>query len=1067
MLHINLLGIPEIYVDIPLNLRFRTRKAQALLIYLAVTEQRWTRDALATLFWPETSDARARKNLRDILPPLRQQLGPYLRIDDERLGMNPSSKYKCDVTQFTTLLEGHLQEIETATLATTLALYRGEFLAGYRTSTISVDFELWALRERERLHQLALMGFTTLCQRQQEDGAYDAALVTNRQLLKLAPWDETAHRQQMLLLIQSGQQAAALAHYENCRQILAEELGVEPMPDTTALYEQIRTGAHSPNAPSMWPIASVASAKPEAKQENNQATQEQTAIPHNLPAPRLKLIGYREELSYIQRQLTREECRLLTLVGIGGVGKTHLALEAARQIVDLPYAATQFSDGVYFIPLDSVSEESLPEAAEMAMVFAIAHTLGYTFQGNHAPQIQLQTHLRNKRMLLILDNMEHLLAGAPLVTTLIQQANHLAILTTSREKLNLRGEQILYLLGLNQQPAQPAIETPEINPEVATRPTTDKTRQSVAQADVSIWQQNDAVALFAYHAQLADPHFCIDERNVAHILHICALVDGLPLGVEMAAKWLAVLDCATIAEEVKRNLDFLEATQRDIPARHKTLRAVFNHSWNLLSTREQAILARLSIFQPSFQVAAALTVTRASPRDLSNLVNKSLLSRSTAGQLAIHRSVRHFAREQLTQCKEEQQAVEKRYVSHYLGLAAQYWARIFLPTWQEAQSVLINDIDNFKSALWLAVEREMWAEVHAAYFVLTYLDELQGWFLESLDFWRTTQKRLSRRPQSGSYTEQRKLDIFGGELLRWQGWCEIRLGRSASATATYQHALSTVRQIVTNIEAEIFVDEAHGNAELLADARQALSHTLMTFGIGKNWMGEPAAAQVLLREAISLPTKPEKRATCLFGLTEATYRLGDYVQAQKYAQEGLCLAEQKGDQRFIGLFVMELGRIEQARGAYATAQKFFLQSYEHLSKLHDQTGVAQHLLVDLSTIARLQGDCATAKAYLERNLKLGTELNLDTVHVQTLWELGNLALQQRGIILRPNPVFSKVSTIRRFNLLRWVCPHWVGPIWGWPNLMNPKGICKKLFRLRSRLKPMPIYWKDWVAWLCF
>ena len=200
MLHINLLGIPEIFMDAPPNLRFRTRKAGALLIYLAVTERSWSRDNLATLFWPETADQRARKNLRDILPTLRKQVGDYLTFDDDNIGLNPVRQYSCDVTRLRTVVERQLPHIDCNTLAETLALYRGEFLEGYTTSRISADFELWALHERERLLQLALLGFSTLCRWQQEAGAIEAALATNRQLLKLAPWDEAAHRQQMLLL---------------------------------------------------------------------------------------------------------------------------------------------------------------------------------------------------------------------------------------------------------------------------------------------------------------------------------------------------------------------------------------------------------------------------------------------------------------------------------------------------------------------------------------------------------------------------------------------------------------------------------------------------------------------------------------------------------------------------------------------------------------------------------------------------------------------------------------------------------------------------------------------------
>ncbi|MCB0061875.1 MAG: hypothetical protein KDE19_07165, partial [Caldilineaceae bacterium] len=265
MLQIKLFGTLQIGLGDFLNLRFRTRKAQALLIYLAVTERSWTREALATLFWPETNDARARKNLRDILPTLRRQLGDYLLLDDEIIGLDPASHYNCDVTLFSKALEQQLPTVETTTLVATLALYQGQFLENYNSARISADFELWMLHERDRLHHLAVIGFTTLCRRQEEMGAYEAALATNRQLLKLAPWDEAIHRQQMLLLARSGQRGAALAHYEVCRQMLADELDVEPDLDTLQLYQAIQKGGYSSERTALVPISPPTNAiKPSA-----------------------------------------------------------------------------------------------------------------------------------------------------------------------------------------------------------------------------------------------------------------------------------------------------------------------------------------------------------------------------------------------------------------------------------------------------------------------------------------------------------------------------------------------------------------------------------------------------------------------------------------------------------------------------------------------------------------------------------------------------------------------------------------------------------------------------------
>ncbi len=1034
MLRIKLLGTPEIYQNDQLVPRFRTRKAQALLIYLAATDRRWTRDSLATLFWPETDDATARKNLRDILPSLRRQLGDYLLFDDERIGLKSADCYTCDVTQFTALLEQALPTIDLNILTETLARYRGEFLEGYATFRISADFELWVLRERERLHQLALTGFTTLCQRQQEGGAYAAALTTNWQLLKLAPWDEAVHRQQMLLLAQCGQHAAALAHYATCRQILADELGVEPTADTTALYKQIQSGAHQPTAV-------IVLAKQETRQAHGDrtSTSARASIPHNLPTSLTELIGYAEELTYIQTQLVDNQCRLLTLVGMGGIGKTHLALESARQIVTVTRAQTQFADGVYFVQLDGIREASEAQTAEIAIAAAIAQVVGHTFSGSASPQEQLQAHLANKKMLLILDNVEHLVEGARFITTVLQHANSLAILATSREKLNLRGEYLLELRGLLPRHTDPWASKRAMQEDVtiAGRPT-DRAEESIAQKDHRLRQASDAVTLFAYHAQLVDRHFCVDDKNIAYIVRICELIDGLPLAIEMAAKWLEVLDCAKVADEIAQNLDFLKATQRDTPKRHQTLRSVFDQSWRLLGTAQQTILARLSIFQPNFSLAAASMVAKALPRDVMILVQKSLLIHNAEGSFTIHRSIRHFARERLHQSKnggyrypekscsiqpeedlvrnfsEERYALEKRYASFYLELLAKYTMATTSAESSQIETEILKDIDNVKSALPLAIQKNMWTEIRATTRTLAYLYDAHGWFLEGVDLYALAVKQLMNYPPVESYIEQQRLDTLLGDLIAYQGWLETRLGHFASALSLFQSSLQILRSAKANIES---YDNAMCEHSVAVDAavyvKQVLGASLSLFGWLEITKGQPKTALALLQE--SIPLVQRLQSISLFGLAYVMYQLGDYQEAKTYAQEAIGSARQHGVQRYETYAINELGRIEQAQGRYAAAEQRYLECYKLRREANEQSGLA-FTLCDLGDITRLQGEYHLSATYLQRGLALATEISSIPGRIQLLWALGNLALA-RGDIIVAKAHFIESQSIQQFNHL--------------------------------------------------
>ncbi|MEZ4713391.1 MAG: BTAD domain-containing putative transcriptional regulator [Caldilineaceae bacterium] len=663
MLHINLLGSSEIYLDDQLLLRFRTRKAQALLIYLAVTERSWTRDALATLFWPETDDASARKNLRDILPPLRRQLAGYLLIDGEMIGLNMSGQSKCDVLNFRTVLEKQLQNIDTNTLAETLHLYGGAFLEGFATSRISADFEMWALRERERLHQLALMGFTTLCRRQQENGAYEAALVTNRQLLKFAPWDEASHRRQMLLLAQSGQQAAALAHFDACRHILAEELDAEPDAETVALYEQIKAGRAlgEPAQPAASPSPTAPGPQPP---------------PHNLPRQLTSLIGRAGDIDAVQQLLKEESTALLTLVGQGGVGKTRLALAVAQQW--RTHAAPFFPDGIWFVPLAGIAAG---EQATEQIVGAIAQAMGVTLGGAAPLSQQLIRALQGQQLLLVLDNFEHLVAEQAFLLEIVQTAQQVKILITSREQLHLHAERLYPVSGLLVP------ETAELSEQshLAPLPGQDDNQQKRLPSPLDL-KRYTSVQLFIARAQQRLPEFHLTTQNQHNIGRMCRLLGGVPLGIELAAQLYVEQGAAVLTQLIAEielldplepqpqtgpvGLDHLQTPAIDLPARQRSIYAVFLHSWRLLTPAEQMLLRHCAIFRGGFTREAILAVADGNSANLLALVMKSLVRRDSHDRYDLHELVRQYVIEQLQQEPTVVHAAAQKHAAYFAELMA-------------------------------------------------------------------------------------------------------------------------------------------------------------------------------------------------------------------------------------------------------------------------------------------------------------------------------------------------------------------------------------------------------------
>jgi predicted ATPase/DNA-binding CsgD family transcriptional regulator len=342
-------------------------------------------------------------------------------------------------------------------------------------------------------------------------------------------------------------------------------------------------------------------------------------IAHNLPPQPTPFVGRRDELAEIARLLADPACRLLTLTGPGGIGKTRLALEAVRKFADSdPVGAhghaplQSFSDDIYFIPLQPLTSPDF-------MVSTIADAIGLQFYGERDPRIQLVDYLRDKPWLLVLDNFEHLLDGVDLLAEILKHPPEVKLLVTSRERLNLREEWVLDIGGLNY----PASE-----------------------AETNI-EDYAAVELFVQHAQRVNARFAMKNANKRSIVRICHLVGGMPLGIELAAAWARALSCQQIAHEIARSLDILQTPARNVEPRHRTMRAAFEPTWERLSEDERDVFMKLSVFRGGFTHEAADVVAGASVHVLSALVDKSLLRVDAKERYEMHELLRQFGEKRL------------------------------------------------------------------------------------------------------------------------------------------------------------------------------------------------------------------------------------------------------------------------------------------------------------------------------------------------------------------------------------------------------------------------------------
>ncbi|MGE5642656.1 MAG: ATP-binding protein, partial [Byssovorax cruenta] len=465
----------------------------------------------------------------------------------------------------------------------------------------------------------------------------------------------------------------------------------------------------------------------------------------NLPVFPTPLIGREREFEQLSQLLCDPQCRLLTLVGPGGIGKTRLAVETASHMQDV------FANGVYFVPLASVGSIN-------AVVSTTANAVHFAFYGPSDPKVQLLNYLRERQMLLIVDNVEHLLMRGPheetvveLLIEILQQAARVKLLATSRESLRLQEEWAFEVQGL---PVPESIDLEET-------------------------AQNTSVELFLQRARRAHVGFNAAPEDYPAIARICQLVDGNPLGIELAASWVRTLSCTEIAHEIDRGLDFLAVIARDLPPRHYSLRAVFDHSWKLLAKEEQDVLLRLSVFRGGFRREAAESVTGATLSTLSALITKSLIRRSNAGRYDLHELIRQFAASSLAKNPKEMRTAQARHGSYYLSFLEEQGLRLQSHQQKEAVAELTADMDNIRAAWDWSIANHEFIRLYQVSARLMQLFEVGNWFKEAEVTFRKTVEALqaSIRESELDATYQVALHAM---LAHW-GYLQFRLGKGEEA----------------------------------------------------------------------------------------------------------------------------------------------------------------------------------------------------------------------------------------------------------------------------------------------
>lgn len=606
-------------------------------------------------------------------------------------------------------------------------------------------------------------------------------------------------------------------------------------------------------------------------------------------------VGRIKELGDITTRLLTPECRLLTLTGLGGSGKTRLAIEAA------PTLARHFPHGVIFVGLQSLTRNDL-------LVPAIAQAVGVTFYGNSEPQQQLLNYLHDKTLLLILDNFEHVLDGAALIPTMLEAAPGLTVLVTSREALHLREEWLYPLKGMATPPSIYATSL----------------------------EDYEAVQLFLSHARRVQPHFDL-AHDPESVIRICQMAAGLPLALELAATWLKGSSAAHIAHEMQCNLDVLSTTTRNVEERHRSMRAVFDQSWKLLADNERLIFARLSVFPSDFDGNAANHVAEASFTSLASLVEKSLIQMDSADRFGIHELLRQYGMEKL-EASGETAATYARHSQYFAQQMLRHEAALKQPQQLETMRAIERDFDNTRLAWEWSAKNQQATYLHAMLnglylfgFLRSRYREIIAMFLHALEQPIADATLLGRlRVRRWGYLHWMYQDDYQEALAH----IDQALTMAAAENSRFEIAFCRLMAAFAMISMQRYTDalphlEASQALFEALDEPYYVCWVLHRLGYIYYNLNDHDKANKYTEQSLALARVTHNRAalvTCLYNLGSDYILNSEYIKGKQYCVEALHIATETGHQGQLAHAFSLLALCAFFQGDYATCQEYAARS---------------------------------------------------------------------------------------------------------------------------------------------
>jgi predicted ATPase/DNA-binding SARP family transcriptional activator/DNA-binding CsgD family transcriptional regulator len=849
---------------------WRLRKASALVKLLALAPgHHLHRERAMDLLWPDQGRHAAANNLSQALHAARHALWPddaqvvssYLASQGEQLVLCPGGELWVDVEAFEEAAATARRSREPAAHRAALNLYAGELLP-------RDPYEEWAEVPREGLGQLFLSLLVELANLHEERGEYGAGIEALRRALVEEPTREEAHIGLMRLYALGGRQAEALAQYARLEESLSQELGAEPQASSRALREEIATGRFPPPHRPLSPPKGGNFDPPR----------------HNLLAPRTSFVGREREIVEVKRALSMT--RLLTLTGAGGSGKTRLALEVARDLLGA------YPDGVWLAELAGLSEGDLVPQA-------VAAALGVKERPGQPLPVTLGEFLRAKQTLLVVDNCEHLLeATAGLVDILLDSCQHLRILATSREALNVTGE---------GRWTVPPLSVPEPQGRSS----------SEDPSSIEVLEGYESVRLFIERAQAAKGDFEVTNESAPAVAEICWRLDGLPLAIELAAARIKLLPPRAMLERLGSRLKLVTGGARNLPERQRTLRGTIEWSHTLLEEGERVLFARLAVFSGGRTLKAIEAICDAKgdlPVDtldgVSSLLDKSLLRQEEGPEgeprFVMLETIHEYARERL-EASGEAEEIKRLHAKYFLALAEGAEPELTGPDQLACLGHLEAEHDNMRAALTWSFEKEPETALRLAG-MLAHFWEIRSDISEG-SRWLEAALHQSGRPDTVTESATRAKALSGAGTFAWHR------GDNDKATALHGEALELYR-------------------ELGDDSGVAFS--LMCLGAqNDNEPGDYERAAPFFEEALAISRRigdSRNIVTALHSLADVERQRGNYERAKMLGMESMALAREMEDKWQLARIVVWVGLLTVFSGDEHDLAEGFLKEALVLSR---------------------------------------------------------------------------------------------------------------------------------------